>query len=89
MASKVIPIKASSDEHARWKAAASRAGASSFNAWARASLNSQAEVDEALEREVELKARERAQTMKKAFPQGKTKCPTPQGAYCYTHNTRH
>lgn len=50
MASKVFPIRAAAEERARWQAAADRAGLS-FNAWARRSLNDQAELDAAVEAE--------------------------------------
>ena len=69
--SKTFTVRASEEQVERWRRAA---GDTQFNSWVKMSLDSQAEVDESLEREIELKARERAVIVKKSAPQKSSTC---------------
>jgi hypothetical protein len=53
--SKVYPIRAGEDDRAKWQECADRAGLS-FNAWAVKALNSETDLEQALERLEEPKA---------------------------------
>lgn len=69
--SKTKTIRASFEEWGRWEAAA---GDISFNTWVKNALNSQAELDAALEREQRGRQEERARIVKKSNPQKSSGC---------------
>ena len=66
----VIPIRGSEEEYARWKQAAELAGFK-FSAWARRSLNDQADLDLAEQVDKEQKKVERELLRNTAFPGSK------------------
>jgi len=73
MAKNVIPIRASAEEHSRWKQAA---GTQTFSAWARQMLNEAADAEEAERLEKEAPRRQREEMLAKLTP-GVNREPIP------------
>lgn len=86
--SKPFSVRATTEQHARWKVRAVEGG-TSLNKWILRALDDQAALEEAEKSEREEVIAERERVQKVAFPLGPNKCRhVTVGQYCYRCNRK-